>query len=70
MRIGVHGLCEIAFTENAKHLSRCMRIFSHITEMAVVWKEQLSMNINSNLQFKSIKFLDGVKDLNSNDGWS
>ena len=28
MRIGVHGLCEIAFTENAKHRSRCMRIFT------------------------------------------
>ena len=42
----------------------------HITEMAVVWKEQLSMNINSNLQFKSIKFLDGVKDLNDSDDLS
>lgn len=28
MRIGVHGLCESAFTENAKHRSRCMRIFT------------------------------------------
>lgn len=28
MRIGVHGLCESAFTENAKHRSRCMRILS------------------------------------------
>jgi recombination associated protein RdgC len=42
----------------------------HITEMAVVWKEQLSMNINSNLQFKAIKFLDGVKDLNDSDDLS
>jgi recombination associated protein RdgC len=42
----------------------------HITEMAVVWKEQLSMNVNSNLQFKAIKFLDGVKDLNDSDDLS
>jgi len=32
MRIGVHGLCEIAFTENAKHRSRCMRIFRFNTD--------------------------------------
>ena len=42
----------------------------YITEMAIVWKEQLSMAINSNLQFKSIKFLDTIKDLNDSDDLS
>ena len=28
----------------------------HITEMAIVWKEQLSMNINSNLQLRLLSF--------------
>ena len=35
MRIGVHGLCESAFTENAKHRSRCMRILI-TTEIALI----------------------------------
>jgi recombination associated protein RdgC len=39
----------------------------YITELAVVWKEQLAMTVNTKLQFKSIKFLDGIKDLNKDE---
>lgn len=36
----------------------------YITELAVIWKEQLAMTANTKFQFKAIKFLDGIKDLN------
>ncbi|MGQ4002525.1 recombination-associated protein RdgC [Francisellaceae bacterium CB300] len=36
----------------------------HITELAIVWREELSMTVNTKLQFKSIKFLDLAKDEN------
>ncbi len=36
----------------------------HITELAIVWREELSMTVNTKLQFKSIKFLDLIKDGN------
>ncbi|AIT08810.1 recombinase [Candidatus Francisella endociliophora] len=36
----------------------------YITELAITWKEQLAMTANTKLQFKSIKFLEGIKDLN------
>lgn len=39
----------------------------YITELAIVWKEQLAMTVNNKLQFKSIKFLDGIADLNKNE---
>ncbi|ASG68924.1 recombination-associated protein RdgC [Francisella halioticida] len=39
----------------------------YITELAIVWNEQLAMTVNTKLQFKSIKFLDGIKDLNNNE---
>ncbi|KEI36012.1 DNA recombination-dependent growth factor C [Francisella sp. W12-1067] len=39
----------------------------YITELAIIWKEQLAMTVNTKLQFKSIKFLDGIKDLNKNE---
>jgi recombination associated protein RdgC len=39
-----------------------------VTEIAIVWNQQLSMNLTNKLQFKSIKFLDTIKDLNSDDG--
>ncbi|AFJ43845.1 recombination-associated protein RdgC [Francisella orientalis] len=39
----------------------------YITELAITWKEQLAMTANTKLQFKSIKFLDGIKDLNKED---
>lgn len=36
----------------------------YITEIAIVWREELSMTVNTKLQFKSIKFLDLAKDDN------
>jgi recombination associated protein RdgC len=39
----------------------------YITELAIIWREQLAMTANINLQFKSIKFLEGIKDLNKDD---
>lgn len=39
----------------------------YITELAIIWREQLAMTANTNLQFKSIKFLEGIKDLNKDD---
>lgn len=39
----------------------------YITELAIIWREQLAMTTNTNLQFKSIKFLDGIKDLNKDE---
>ena len=39
----------------------------YITEIAIVWNEQLAMTINTKLQFKSIKFLEGIKDLNKDE---
>lgn len=36
----------------------------YITELAITWKDQLAMTANTKLQFKSIKFLEGIKDLN------
>ena len=39
----------------------------YITELAIVYREELSMVVNPKLQFKSIKFLDGIKDLNGSD---
>ena len=39
----------------------------YITELAIVWREQLAMTANTKLQFKSIKFLEGIKDLNKED---
>ncbi|OIN82927.1 recombination-associated protein RdgC [Francisella sp. TX07-6608] len=41
----------------------------YITELAIVWKEQLAMTVNQKLQFKSIKFLDGIKDLNKDESY-
>ncbi|MFC4891572.1 recombination-associated protein RdgC [Pseudofrancisella aestuarii] len=42
----------------------------YITELAIVWREQLAMVTNTKFQFKSIKFLDGIKDLNKEDNHS
>ena len=39
----------------------------HITEMAIVWAEQLAMTVNTKLQLKGIKFLDGIVDLNKDE---
>jgi recombination associated protein RdgC len=39
----------------------------YITELAIVYREELSMVVNTKLQFKAIKFLDGIKDLNNSD---
>ena len=36
----------------------------HITEIAIIWKDELSMIVNTKLQFKSIKFLNLSKDDN------
>ena len=50
------------------HIKAFVASGGHITDMAITWDEQLSMTINNRLQFKSIKFLDGIKDLNKDDG--
>jgi len=39
----------------------------YITELAIIWNEQLAMTVNTKLQFKSIKFLDGIKDLSKDE---
>lgn len=39
----------------------------YITELAIIWNEQVAMTANTKLQFKSIKFLEGINDLNKDD---
>jgi recombination associated protein RdgC len=39
----------------------------YITELAIVYREELSMVVDPKLQFKSIKFLDGIVDLNKDE---
>lgn len=39
----------------------------YITELAIVWKEELSMTVNNKLQFKNIKFVDDANTLSKND---
>jgi recombination associated protein RdgC len=39
----------------------------YITEMGIIWGEQLAMTVNTTLQFKGIKFLDGIVDLNKDE---
>ena len=36
-----------------------------IAELAIAWRDQLSMTMNDRFQFKSIKFLEGIKNLNA-----
>ena len=36
-----------------------------ISELAIAWRDQLSMTMNDRFQFKSIKFLEGIKNLNA-----
>ena len=35
-----------------------------ISELAISWRDQISLTINDRFQWKSIKFLEGLKDLN------
>ena len=39
----------------------------YITDLAIIWRELLVMTANTKLQFKAVKFLDGIKDLNKED---
>ncbi len=39
----------------------------YIIDLAIIWCEQLVMTANTKLQFKAVKFLDGIKDLNKED---
>ncbi|AXA33440.1 recombination-associated protein RdgC [Francisella adeliensis] len=39
----------------------------YITELAIIWNEQVAMTANTKLQFKSVKFLEGINDLNKDD---
>ncbi|WP_440994119.1 recombination-associated protein RdgC [Cysteiniphilum litorale] len=36
-----------------------------ISELAISWRDQISLTINDRFQWKSIKFLEGLKDLNT-----
>ena len=36
-----------------------------ISELAISWRDQLSLMVNDRFQWKSIKFLEGLKDLNN-----
>ena len=67
---GILNSLRIAGSMLTDNIKSFIETGGHITKMAIVWKEQLSMNINSNLQFKFIKFLDGVKDPNDSDDLS
>ena len=48
----------------SKHL---YKVVAYIIDLAIIWREQLVMTANTKLQFKAVKFLDGIKDLNKED---
>ncbi|MGQ4006402.1 DEAD/DEAH box helicase family protein, partial [Francisellaceae bacterium CB300] len=57
---GVHGLCESAFTENAKHRSRCMRILNKSSLGGYIWHTTGSGKTMTS--FKSAQLIANSKD--------
>ncbi len=63
------GVAKISCQGNSM-LSENIRSFidggGHITELAIVWNEELNLMLNTKLQFKSIKFLE-IESVSNND---